>query len=309
MRRPPIRITCSTDDSSGRSVTVCSGSPSCSGVWSRTDVDGFGRVVATQGSDGVRTSRGYDADGRLQFESFPWGNGYPEVGVTRTYDSLGRLTREQGPGVPARTLSYGVVTGGGPQVTDTDPKGHTTISEYKAFGHPSDARLSALVDAKGTRWSYSYNALGTLTGVNTPDGKSRSWVYDSRNLLMDETHPESGLTHYEYDSAGIRLTRKTDGRGTVFTYEHDANDRVRKVQSGAQTTTIDFEDDSDLRSRVSLNDTVTSSFSYDDAGRVLDRIDQVRDRTFTTSSTYDGNGNQRTLKYRNGSRSPIPTTR
>lgn len=287
------------DNSTGRSVTACSGSPSCSGVWARTDADGFGRVVGTQGSDGVRTTRRYDAEGRLQFESYPFDASRPEVGTTRIYDSLGRVTREQTPSVPDRVLSYGVVSGGGPQVTDTDPKGHTTVSEFKAFGHPSDARLSALVDAKGTRWSYSYNAAGKLTGVSTADGISRSWAYDGRNLLIDETHPESGLTHYEYDSAGIRLTRKTDGKGTVFTYEHDDNDRVRKIQSGAQITSIEFEDDSDLRSEIKVNG-VTTDFSYDDAGRVLDRVDHVRDRTLTTSSTYDLNGNLQKLKYRDG---------
>jgi YD repeat-containing protein len=298
---PGSHVTRTTyDNVNGRSALVARGS------WSvRKIFDGFGRELRTETSDGVVRSRRYDADGRLTFRSLPWdpaNAATPEVGTTSEYDSLGRVVRRVSHQLPASSWSYDVAPGAGPRVTYTDEKGRTSVATFKAFGHPSDARLSSLLDAKGNTWSYTYNALGKVTGVTAPDGKTRTWTYDG-DLLSEEQHPESGVTRYSYDGAG-RLSEKTDARGTVFAYGYDGNDRVNlinavKADRGAVQTRIEFENNSSLQTRISEGDTSTV-FGYDDASRVTSRIDNVRGRPFTTTYTYDNHGNLTKLKYRDG---------
>ena len=292
------------DDTSGRAFTVLQG-----GWSSTTTFDGFGRELWTQGSDGVRTSRRYDAEGRVSFVSLPWmpanPTAFPEVGTTREYDSLGRIVSRLSPLVqPASTWRYDVADGGGPKVTFVDEKYRTTVASYQAFGHPSDARLRTLVDAKGTTWTYSYNALGRLTKVSAPGTPDRVWTYDDHNLLIQESHPESGVTHYAYDGAG-RPTSRTDGRGTVFAYtRYDNEDRLLELEATTtdhtvQRTQFAFETDSTLQSRI-VDGNVTTDFRYDDAGRVREREDNLRGRRFLTTYGYDLRGNLKTLKYRDG---------
>ena len=113
----------------------------------------------------------------------------------------------------------------------TDPAGKKRRSRLDGLG-----RLSRVDEPTGSpgalgatgspnqATTYSYDALGNLTGV-AQGSQTRTFAYDSLSRLTSAGNPESGTTTYGYDNNG-NLTRKSDGRGVVITYSYDALDRL-----------------------------------------------------------------------------------
>jgi YD repeat-containing protein len=257
-----------------------------------TTLDGFGRPIKTV-EGGVTTTAGYDAQGRKAFESYPFTD--VEKRTTFTYDGLGRLRMRTNPGGSHADITYP-----GGTVTVSDENGHVTVQTRQAFGDPDETRLIALTDADEKLWQYAYNARGRLTQVTMPDGKHRTWEYDvAKDRLLSETHHESGTTTYSsYDEAG-NLKQKTDANGTVFVYEYDGNDRLKKITAGDRVTTIAYEPNSDTRQSVTV-DGVASTFHYDTTGRLDERQDVIDTNIFTTKFGYDGNDNLKSIVYPSG---------
>ncbi|HLZ10118.1 MAG TPA: hypothetical protein VKT80_16125, partial [Chloroflexota bacterium] len=190
-------------------------------------------------------------------------------------------------------LTYGTGT-----IAIRDENGQTTTQTWQAFGDPDDRRLTSLTDANNQAWFYSYNALGKLTGVGEPGGVSRAWSYDGRNLLASETHPESGTTSYGYDAVG-NLLSKTDANGTGFSFSYDGNNRLTRVVAGGRETTITYEPGSDNR-QTAYGPLVSSTFVYDDAGRMKHRSDALDGRRIAADFSYDGNSNLTGITYTSG---------
>lgn len=292
----PIRTT--YDDAGGATVRVSRGTvPGQPGVpltFTKTTFDGLGRPIGTENAQRVRTSTRYDQNGRKSFESYPFEA--TEKGTVIEYDGLGRVTRRTHPDGKTVTTTYGAGT-----VTIRDEKDRTTTQQWEAFGDPADARLVAVIDAAEKRWTYDYHPLGQLATVTAPDGLQRTWEYDARNLLIRETHPESGTTTYDvYDNAGL-LRIKHDAKGTAFTYTYDDNSRIESVTAGTRESTFMYEPGSDNRSSASAG-SITTTFGYDDAGRLKDRADAIDGRTFTTHFDYDKLDNLRVVQYPSGRR-------
>jgi len=257
-----------------------------------TTLDGFGRPMLSSNSVGIQIRTAYDAEGRKTYEGYPFTG--TDRGTDITYDAIGRVVRRTNPDNTYQELTYGPGT-----VTSRDENGHETVHTNQAFGDPDDVRLFQLRDADQKTWAYTYNALGKLTGVQAPDGITRSWTYDSRNQLTTETQPESGtITYSSYDNAG-NLLRKTDARGTGFVYGYDANDRVTTILSGGQFASMTYEPGSDRRRSATVGATSTT-FTYDDAGRLASRDDVIDGRAFVRVFDYDGNDNLTGITYPSG---------
>jgi YD repeat-containing protein len=255
-----------------------------------TTLDGFGRPIQTIDSVNVQTRRTYDAEGRVTFDSYPFTTA--ERGTLIEYDALNRVIRQRNPGGTFNTRAYGAGT-----VTLTDEKNRQTVQTWKAFGHPDDALLTnatVTIDDVQRTWGYEYNAHGALTKVTAPDASTRTWTYE-RNRLASETHPESGLTTYTNDDAGVIKT-KVDDKDTVFTYTFDGNDRLRAINAGSRAHRIAYEPGTDNRIWTSSGD-VDSSFFYDAAGRLERREDVIDAHTFTTKFEYDNNDQLTAIVY------------
>jgi YD repeat-containing protein len=299
-------------DANGRGFEVRRGaSPSIS--VRRTNLDGFGRPSSTRNSVNIETDTQYDACGRVQFETHPFLNppGSPNDGsgvrTTFEYDGLGRLTEKTSPD----PLAFVTYTYTGIKVDIRDENGRITTQRWEAFGDPGDARLQSVQDAGSggggarTTTSYTYNALGSLTGVSQP-GAVRSWEYfEGRNQLRSETHPESGRVDYTYDEVGNVRTRTDQEFGlTRFTY--DGNNRLLHIdRPGGAHDVVQRWDDSDNRTFVS-NASVVSDFVYDAANRLTSREDRINGlqaaAPFVTTYVPDRKDNVGELHYPSGTR-------
>lgn len=228
------------------------------------------------------------------YESYPFTGAGNGVGTNIEYDELDRVKKEANPGGTFRSRAYGLDT-----ITVTDENSHATVYTRAAFGHPDDARLVGVKDAKDQQWTYTYDVAGALTGVTGPGGVTRSWTYNANHQLDTETHPESGSVTYTYD-AGM-LTQKTDARNTIFRYSYDGNDRLTTITAGTTVTEIAYEASSDNRSLVTATG-VSTGFLYDAAGRLQSRTDTVDGKAFATRFAYDANDNLEEITYPSGRR-------
>ena len=275
-------------DDAGGTVTRRRGASSVT-----TTIDGFGRSVETINSAGIRTRTEYDSEGRQTYQSSPFTT--DEVGTEFTYDALGRLTRQTNADGTARTRVFDDATNA---VTLRDEEGRETVLRYRAFGHPDDVRLVGVVDANHQEWTYSYDAIGNLSQVITPTGHARTWLRNTSGLVTSETHPESGAVSYTYDAAGV-LKRKVDAKGTEFLYQHDGDDRVVRITSGGRVATMSYEPGSDRRVAM-RNDSVSTTFDYDEAGRLSHRRDILGGYVFDSRYAYDVNDQVVAITYPTG---------
>ena len=290
-------------DGDGRGFEVRRGvSPSISAQ--RTNLDGFGRPTSTSNSVGIRTDTQYDACSRVEFETHPFTAGDGTGVRTRfAYDGLGRLIRKTHPDGNFVAYSYA-----GINVDIADEESRVTTQRWDAFGDPADARLRSVEDAGSgpggarTTTSYAYNALGSLTGVNQP-GAVRAWVYNARNQLQSETHPESGGVGYTYDPVGNVETR-TDQEFGLTSFTYDGNDRLLKIdRPGSAHDVMQDWDDSDNRTLLK-NGTVVSTFAYDPANRLTSRSDRINglplSAPFVTTYVPDRKDNVDEIHYPSG---------
>jgi uncharacterized repeat protein (TIGR01451 family) len=285
------------DNSAGAWIQVTRGPSSTT-----TTLDGFGRAIATNDSVGVQTATSYDACGRKTYESYPFKpSTYPKIGTTYAYDGLDRVTRKTNP--DSSFAAYAYSTTNGIDVTITDENGHATAQDWSAFGDPREARLVGVTDARGKAFAYSYNAVGSLTGVTAPSGgvvANRSWVYyPGKNQLHTETHPETGTVTYTYWPAG-NLKTKVDAAFGTTTYSYDGNERLTGIDRPGTSydTTIGY-DGSDNRTSL-VNGYVRSTFGFDGANRLTSRQDVVNGQTLATLYTPDGNDNIQRIDYPSG---------
>ena len=263
--------------------------------WVKTTVDGFGRPIRTENSDGVTMTTGYDADGRTIYQGYPFREGQPDIGTEIEYDVLGRVTKRTNPGPSPRTFVTFKYEPG--TITIRDEKGRETIHHVQAFGNPDDTRLVGLTDALERKWTYEHDALGKLTKVIAPDLKERRWVYDSHGWLESETHPESGTTTYGYggDNVGNVRTR-TDAKNQTLVFDYDENDRLWKITGAEQPIEIIYEPGSDNRAETRVG-TDTTKHLYDAAGRLVGQRGLIGGRLFETRYTPNKQDNVSAITY------------
>lgn len=259
-----------------------------------TSNDGWGRPIRVDLPTGAHKLARYDIEGRQTYDGYL--SAGAEKGVTITYDDLGRVRQRTNP--DGTSVAYDYSPG---MITVTDENSRTTKQEFASFGDPDDAELIAFVDATLQRWEYRHTANGKIHKVIAPDGKQRTWNYDTNGRLLNETHPESGQVNYTYIDGTALVNTRTDARNNTFTYAYDGNDRVRQVTVGGQTTTYSYEPGTDNRKTMSSPDAFTQ-FSYDAVGRMYLREDTVGGKTFTQRFDYDERDNLRLLTYADGRR-------
>jgi YD repeat-containing protein len=230
-------------------------------------LDGFGRVITETTTDSGCTSgyhtvsTTYDLVGRVASVTNPYcATTDPTYSVTSFhYDALGRKTSEMHSDdgswkqwcydnqqvdtlqTNCQSKSSGVT---GDWVDYTDESGN-----YRQYTYDALARLRAVVEPTSplTITKYTYNAIGSLTGVAQASGSSvinRTFTYDAFGRLATSFNPEAGMITYTrigcinsgsgyqcntpvsgYDPNG-NLISKTDARGVATKYTYDALNRI-----------------------------------------------------------------------------------
>jgi RHS repeat-associated protein len=299
--------------------------------------DGLGRTIEsrqyeTAGGNYIAVSQKYDSLGREHRVSNPfrpW-NAETPIYTTTTFDALGRVRTVTTPDGAVASAAYS-----GNRMLATDQAGKQRISQTNALGQlinvweikSADAATEAVTfpnhpeAAAGYRTSYGYDALSNLSTV-TQGVQTRSFNFDSLKRLTSATSPESGTTLYDYDPNG-NLWHKTDARGIVITYEHDAINRITSrsyanepAQLKTPTATYSYDNPAIPFSKGRLTSASatlptsdperpniisrTSYAAFDALGRVLVSSQQTSGQVYSMSYEYHLSGGLKREIYPSG---------
>ncbi|WP_369745692.1 RHS repeat-associated core domain-containing protein [Paenarthrobacter sp. AMU7] len=156
--------------------------------------------------------------------------------------------------------------------------------------------------------TYSYDALGQLTGMTDTVGNDWSWTFDAAGREISAVDPDSGARSTTYDAAG-RKASTTDAANAVIGYVYDDLDRVVKKTLGTGATAPPLETytyDGNKKGQLStskryngaaLNQVVTTTLTgYNAAyqpGTVSVQLPTALDAaapTYTTTRSYTSTG-------------------
>lgn len=173
--------------------------------WERT-YDEAGRLQVLRDPLGRETTYQYDARGRPSTVVLPDGST-----IVLSYDAGDHTTQEQYGGDVVLDFAY-------------DAHGRMTRAGSVQAGYDASGRLTAAGGFSGTR-----DADGRLTAVTYPGGKTVSYGYDDRGLLVQVQDWVGGLTQFEYDAAR-RLVATSRPNGLTTNYEYDADGRLIRIE-------------------------------------------------------------------------------
>lgn len=229
----------------------------------QADPDGAGSQTS------ITTQNIYDETGNViatRTNSDPW--------TCTTYDSRGRVTEVDIPAIgsaSSRTITHNYAVGGNPLVTSVTDTSGTIMTGVDLLG-----RVVSYTDARGNTTTTTYDDLGRVSGRSGPVG-TEEFDYDSTDKLTAQKLDGTTIATPHYDTYG-RLTSvdyPTAGTQSLGTITYDnfgntnglnyilgdsstASDTVTRSQSGSVLTD----------SRVIGTNTLSSSYSYDAAGRL-----------------------------------------
>ncbi len=222
----------------------------------------------------------------------------------REYDALNRLWKDLGAQSQTTTYQYDA-QGNLKQVAD--PLTHATNYQFDALN-----RLIRITDPGTGQTQQTPDALDRITGVIDPKGVGTTYAYNGLGDLVSEVSADRGTTTFTYDSAGNLATR-TDARGVKHTWTYDALNRPTKrthttVTGVPATTQLTWGYDAGTNGKGRLtgmtDETGSTSFSYDQHGRLLSKVQtstlDAASLTHTLSHTYDPSGRLIQTTYPSG---------
>jgi RHS repeat-associated protein len=259
--------------------------------------DALGRQTASQDARGAVRSRGYDALGRVAWESDPAQNG-----TWYAYDSLGRRT--------AVTNALGQVTH-----TAYDAEGRTVATwgatyplayEYDPSGRMTAMRTFRDEESPGdeTQWLYD-EATGLLTNKVYADGMGTAYTYTPDGKLATRDWARGVTTTYSYANCCSSLTQINYSDDTPdVTFTHDRLGRMTSaIVAGISTNAYTYDPETlalsvETQNGMEINRTTDVlgrdtgfsfdgidygvSYAYDSVGR----FSQVSNFQFQVSYSY-----------------------
>lgn len=163
----------------------------------------------------------------------------------------------------------------------TDAVGASTFSEYNRLD-----QVTTITDANAGVTRFNYDAKRDPTAVIDPLGRAvESYVSDDMHLLTRRTDAKGGVETYDYDSAS-RLLAATDRRAQRVSLEYDRQNRVTSISYAAGGSE---QRDYDAAGRlVRIRDQAgTIAFDYDDVDRVKRETTDVDGLVNTIDYEYD----------------------
>ncbi len=180
-------------------------------------------------------------------------------------------------------------------LTHTDKNGNVTTYTYDPNGNYrlTESKVATLPDGNTQTIvkSYEYDVYGNRTKYTDPKDQVHVYDYDNQGNLWSVIDPYGNTKTYEYDIENHRTAMIDElGHRTNYVFDTDINASLTKEErvgvSGNITTQREYDDIGVLTKEIDANGNQTS-YVYDDAGRVYQRIEPNN----TTTYLYDARGN------------------
>lgn len=268
------------------------------------------------------TLRHYDIANRPTFQSYPrasLGSIDDAVdGTTTAYDGLGRIfeiRQASELGVLVTTTEYldGFLR------RTTDARLNASTASFQAFDTPSEEVLASVSGPQGLQLSFSRDVFGktlslTKSGTDTDSriaaSVTRSYVYDSYQLLCKTLEPELGATFHEWDAAGnlawrtggTTLTSSSCDRASAPTasklmFGYDERNRLKTVTYGDGSPGIVHTYTADGLPETNSSDGAVWVFAYNNRRQLIRETLTVNGDSYTIDRHYNGNGDLTKIDY------------
>jgi RHS repeat-associated protein len=169
---------------------------------------------------------------------------------------------------------------------------HASNGQSIVYTRDTAGRITKITGPSGQALTYAYSAAGDLASSTDPNNNTPKYAYDANHYLLSvvgpaQTRPLSTLT---YDANG-RLLSVTDGNGNTAQISNNVPGQQETVTdaTGKLTTVYTLDNLGDILRQDQIFDgkTLTSTATYDGAGRALSRTDPLN-RTWTVSYNAAG---------------------
>jgi len=167
----------------------------------------------------------------------------------------------------------------------TDPNGLTTTLSYSPRGWLTSKSVGSQTTA------YTYDNVGQLTQISTPDGQLITYTYDPAHRLTDIQDGLGNRIHYTLDAMGNRTRQDTyDASGTLSATHSRSFDALNRLYQdiGAlnQTTTYSYDANGNLKAATDpLNH--STSYQYDALNRLTQSTDANLGKTTYSYNPLD----------------------
>jgi len=221
-------------------------------------------------------------------------------GHTTSYDTLGRVHDDTG-GM-SQTTAYAYDSNG--NIKTFDPPAVTTSYAIDALNRWTTQQFGSLGSVTRT-----YDAHDRVLTAENQISHTTSYVYDGFGDVIQAASPDTGTAVYTYDSDG-NLTKKVDALSVTTNHTYDALDRVLTTTYPADTSeNVAYTYDQTgtgfsfgIGRLTSLTDMAGSlTRAYDERGNLLTEQRVNGSTTLTTSYSYDAASRVLTVTYPDGS--------
>jgi YD repeat-containing protein len=280
----------------------------------KSEYNTWGKVTKSTDAVGRTTSYTYSTDGMDLLEVRNTTGTNNDLLARYTYNSQHKpLTVTDASGMTTR-FTYNTV---GQILTITNPKNEVTTLSY------TGGYLTSIIGAlPGATTTFTYDAMGRVGTVTSSDGRMVTTDYDNLDRPTTITYGDGTTEKMIYDRLDLAAKKDRLGRWTTLSYNplrqlteiHDASGRttdlgwcncgsLEQLTDPAGHTTNWWRD---LQGRVigkRLDDGSQTSYSYDSAGRLSQRVDA---KAQVTSYQYWVDNNLRQVSY-SGVQKATPT--
>lgn len=221
------------------------------GKFLRFEYNAVAQRTRSVDQDGFTTNYTYDDLGRPDELT----DGLGVRIVKYAYDPAGRVIREDKGNGTATTYEYDVA-GQLLHLRHLAPDG-TTVNSFFDYTYNALGLRTSMTTGEGTT-AYRYDAMGQLTKITLPGGRTIEYVYDAAGNRTQVIDSQLGTTNY----VANELNQYLSAGGTSYTYDADGNLLSKTDTTG--TTTFAFNDENRL---VSVSGPgVTAAYQYNPFG-------------------------------------------
>jgi len=264
--------------------------------------DPFNRVISMTDPNALLVEMTYDALDRELATTRRGATPAEDIVTTNLYNALGDLLRVTLP--EGNVLEYGYDTAGRlvtrERKPDASTSGERTIYVLDRAGNRTREEAQRW---NGSSWvteaatDYVYSSRCHLDKVVHADGSVTEYAYDCENnveRVWDANHPSGNQANpasqvYTYDvlnriTAAAQPWSGAGGGSAVTAYAYDVQDHRNRVTDPNGTVTSRTFSDRDLLTQETSEVAGTTSFLYNEHGRMTSRTDA---RNVTVASTFD----------------------
>lgn len=166
-----------------------------------------------------------------------------------------------------------------------DPLGNTTDISYDRRGLATSRKLTSK-DGVTLETKYTYDRDGRKTAETNGEGKSKLWIYNSSNQIIQTVDEAGNKTDYTYDTFGQILT-STDSLGAKTIYTYDILGNVTSLTDANGNKTSYVYDSFGRLTEETLADGSKTTYEYNQIGNLVKKTDP---NGTVVNNTYDSLG-------------------